>query len=177
MTLVVRTSSNAAGLGTAVLNAVQQVDATVPVRNVLTMEDVVSTSLTQQRFNTLLLGVFAAVALILAALGIYSVLSYSVKRRVSEIGIRLALGAKITDVLRMVIFDAMKPTLLGLAIGAAIALISGRVMSSLVYEIKPADPLTFVCVVAFLALVALSASMIPAYRAAKVDPNVALRYE
>jgi len=173
----VRTTSTSAGLGTAVMNAVQQVDATVPVQNVLSMEDVVSSSLTQQRFNTLLLGVFAAVALVLAALGIYSVLSYSVKRRVSEIGIRLALGAKIGDVLRLVIFDAMKPTLIGLAIGAAIALISGRVMSSLVYQIKPADPLTFSSVVALLAVVALCASVIPAYRAAKVDPNVALRYE
>jgi len=177
LTLVVRTTSTSAGLGTAVMNAVQQVDATVPVQNVLSMEDVVSSSLTQQRFNTLLLGVFAAVALVLAALGIYSVLSYSVKRRVSEIGIRLALGAKIGDVLRLVIFDAMKPTLIGLAIGAGIALISGRVMSSLVYQIKPADPLTFSSVVALLAVVALCASVIPAYRAAKVDPNVALRYE
>jgi|tagenome__1003787_1003787.scaffolds.fasta_scaffold20990031_10 putative ABC transport system permease protein len=177
MTLVVRTGSGSAGLATAVSNAVHQADAEVPLRNVTTMEDVVRASLTQQRFNTLLLGTFAVVALILAAIGIYSVLSYNVKRRISEIGIRLALGARISDVLRMVIFEAMKPTLLGLAVGAAIALVLGRVMSSLMYEVKPGDPITFLVVAAVLSVVALIASIVPAYRAAKVDPNAALRYE
>lgn len=177
MALVVRANTGAAGLGSAVSNAVHQVDAQVPVRDVLTMDDVVSASLTQPRFNTLLLGSFAAVALILAAIGIYSVLSYNVKRRVNEIGIRLALGARIPDVLRMVILEAMKPTLIGLAIGGAVAFAFGRVMSSLIYEVKPGDPLTFVAVAALLGLVALCASIVPAYRAAKVDPNVALRYE
>jgi predicted permease len=177
MTLVVRTGGSSAGLATAVSNAVHQVDAEVPVRDILTMDDVLATSLTQQRFNMLLLGAFAALALILAAIGIYSVLSYSVRRRTSEIGIRLALGARLSDVLSMVIIEGMKPTLLGVAIGAALALIFGRVMSSLVYEVTPGDPLTFLAVAGLLAIVALLASVIPAYRAARVDPMKALRYE
>jgi putative ABC transport system permease protein len=177
MTLVVRTEANSAGLATAISNAVHQVVPDILVRNILTMDDVVTASLTQQRFNTLLLGTFAVVALILAAIGIYSVLSYNVKRRVSEIGIRLAFGARVPDVLRMVIVDAMKPTLLGLAIGVGVALAFGRVMSSLIYEVKPGDPITFAVVALLLAGVALLASALPAYRAAKTDPNSALRYE
>jgi putative ABC transport system permease protein len=177
MTLVVRTGTSSAGLATAVSNAVHQLDAETPLRNVQTMDDVVKSSLTQQRFNTLLLGTFAVVALVLAAIGIYSVLSYNVKRRATEIGIRLALGARMSDVLRMVILEAIKPTLLGLALGAAIALIFGRVMSSLIYEVKPGDPMTFAVVATVLTVVAIFASAVPAYRAAKVDPNVALRDE
>jgi len=115
--------------------------------------------------------------LILAAIGIYSVLSYSVRRRVQEIGIRLALGARLSDVLRMVIVEGMKPTLLGVTVGIVGALALGRVMSSLIYGVKPTDPLTFLAVAAVLAMVALLATFIPAYRAAKVDPMVALRYE
>ena len=124
-----------------------------------------------------LLGAFAALALLLAAVGIYSVLSYSVKRSVREIGIRLALGAPVGEVLRMVVFEAMKPTLLGVAIGTAGALALGRVLSSLIFGVRPTDPLTFVAVAALLAAVALVASIVPAYRATKVDPMVALRYE
>jgi putative ABC transport system permease protein len=100
-----------------------------------------------------------------------------VRRRVGEIGIRLALGARIPDVLRMVILEAMKPTLLGLAIGIAIAFAFGHLISSLTYGVKPSDPLTFVLVSVLLVLVAFLASVIPAYRAARVDPMVALRYE
>jgi putative ABC transport system permease protein len=109
--------------------------------------------------------------------GIYSVLSYSVKRSVREIGIRLALGARLGDVLRMIVFEGMKPTLLGVAVGTAGALALGRVLSSLIYEVKPTDPITFLVVTALLAVIALLASIIPAYRATKVDPMVALRYE
>ena len=177
MTLVARTGTNSTGLATAVTSVVNQIASDVPVRNIQTMNDVVAASLTQSRFNTLLLGTFAVVALILAAIGIYSVLSYSVKRRVSEIGIRLALGARVPDVLRLVVVEALKPTLLGLAIGVAIALVFGRVMSSLIFDVKPGDPITFAIVVTLLAVVSVLASAIPAYRAARVDPNVALRYE
>lgn len=177
MTLVVRTGTNSAGLATSVTSIVNQIASDVPVRDIQTMNDVVAASLTQPRFNTLLLGTFAVVALVLAAIGIYSVLSYSVKRRVSEIGIRLALGARVHDVLRLVVLEALKPTLIGLAIGVAIALVFGRVMSSLIFDVKPGDPITFAVVVVLLAVVSVLASVIPAYRAARVDPNVALRYE
>jgi putative ABC transport system permease protein len=141
------------------------------------MEDLVAGSLSQQRFDLWLLGAFAALALVLAAIGIYSVLSYSVKRRVQEIGIRLALGASLLDVLRMVVFEGMKPALIGLGVGTAAALALGHVMSSLIYGVKATDPLTFLAVAAVLATVALLATVIPARRAAKVDPMVALRYE
>jgi putative ABC transport system permease protein len=177
MTLVVRTRTSPNSLVSAVSNAVHEVDREVPLTDVLTMDDVVNHSTSQQRFNMLLLGSFAGLALILAAIGIYSVLSYSVRRRVNEIGIRLALGARLSDVLQMVVLEGMKPTLLGVGIGVVIAAVLGRAMSSLIFEVKPGDPLTFLAVAVLLATVALLASIIPAYRAAKVDPMVALRYE
>lgn len=176
MTLVVR-SASAAGMVPAVSNAVHEVDREVPLRDILTMDDLVANSLSQQRFNMLLLGAFAGLALLLAAVGIYSVLSYSVKRSVREIGIRLALGARPGDVLRKVIFEGMKPTLLGVAVGSAGALALGRVLSSLIYNVKPTDPITFLAVTVLLAVIALLACIIPAYRATKVDPMVALRCE
>lgn len=177
MTVVVRSSTDPTALVSAVSNAVREVDATVPVRDVLTLDDVVANSLSQQRLTLYLLGAFALLALVLAAIGIYSVLSYSVKRRVQEIGIRLSLGASVADVLRMIIFEGMRPTVLGLVLGVAGALALARVMSSLIYGVSPTDVLTFLSVSAVLALVALLATIIPARRAAKVDPMVALRYE
>jgi putative ABC transport system permease protein len=177
MTLVVRSATNPTGTVSAVANAVHEVDREIPVREISTMDDLVTNSMSQQRFNMLLLGAFAGLALLLAAIGIYSVLSYSVKRRVQEIGIRLALGARIGDVLRMVIIEGMKPTLLGVVLGTAGALAMGHVLSSLIYGVKPTDPVTFLVVGVLLAAIALFASIIPAYRAARVDPMVALRYE
>jgi len=143
----------------------------------LPMQDVVAGSMSQQRFSTLLLGTFAALALLLAAVGIYSVLSYSVKRRVNEIGIRMALGAQLGDVLRMIVYEGMKLVLVGVGIGAVVALTLGKVMSSLIYQVRPSDPLTFLGVAALLGAVAFFASIIPAYRAARIDPMKALRYE
>jgi putative ABC transport system permease protein len=177
MTLVVRSSSGSAVTVSAVANAVHEVDPDMPLRDLLTMDDLVANSLSQQRFNMLLLGAFAGLALLLAGVGIYSVLSYSVKRNVREIGIRLALGARLGDELRRVLFEGMKPTLLGVAIGAAGALLLGRVLSGLIFEVKPTDPVTFVAVTALLAAISLLASILPAYRATQVDPVVALRYE
>jgi putative ABC transport system permease protein len=177
MTLVVRTETNPAGAISAVQNAIRQVDPTVVLRDVLTMDDVVETSLSQRRLNTLLLGSFAGLALLLAVVGIYGVLSYSVRRRVREIGIRVALGARLGDVLRMVVLEGMKPTLLGVGIGIIAALGLGRTVSSLIYGVRPSDPLTLVLVALLLSFVAFLASLIPAYRATKVDPMVALRYE
>jgi predicted permease len=187
MTLVVRSASASTGSGStgsgsegmvsAVSNAVHDVDRDIPLRDILSMDDMVSNSISQQRFNMLLLGAFAGLALLLAAVGIYSVLSYSVKRSMREIGIRLALGARVDDVLRMVVLQGMKPAFLGVAIGVAGALALGRVLSTLVFGVKPTDPLTFLAVAVLLSAIALLASVIPAYRATKVDPMVALRYE
>ena len=177
MTLVVRSHSGSGELVSAVSNAVHEVDRDIPLADISTMDDLVANSLSQQRFNMLLLGAFAGLALLLAAVGIYSVLSYSVKRSVREIGIRLALGAPVREVLRMVVFEAMKPTLLGVAIGTAGALALGRVLSNLIFGVRPSDPITFLAVAAILVAVAFVASIAPAYRATKVDPMVALRYE
>jgi putative ABC transport system permease protein len=177
MVLVVRSSSPAGGMVSAASNAVHEVDREMPLRDILAMDDLVANSVSQQRFNTMLLGAFAGLALLLAAVGIYSVLSYSVKRRVREIGIRIALGARLGDVLRMVVVEGMKPTLLGVAIGTGGALALGRVLSGLIYGVKPTDLVTFLAVTLLLGAIALLASILPAYRATKVDPMVALRYE
>jgi predicted permease len=177
LTLVVRSSTAPGSMVSAVTNAIHQVDGAVPVRDIFTMDDVVEKSLSQPRFNMLLLGVFAGLALLLAAIGIYSVLSYSVRQRIPEIGIRLALGARVSDVLRMVVMEGMKPTLLGAGIGIVASLGLGRLVASLMFHVKPTDPLTFIVVAAVLALIALLACIVPAYRASRVDPVIALRNE
>jgi predicted permease len=175
--LVLRTTLPPGALVSAVTNAVHQVDADEPVLHVETMEDVVNDSLFQQRFSMLLLSSFAGLALLLAAVGIYSVLAYAVRRRFREIGVRVALGAQMSDVLRMVVFDGLRPALIGVAIGLTGALALSRAVSSLVYKVKPADPATFLAISVLLVLVALFASIVPAYRAARVDPMKALRDE
>jgi predicted permease len=177
MTLVVRTANNPGGIASATTNAVHEVDPELPVRDVLTMNEVMANSVAQQRFNMMLLGAFGILALFLAAIGIYSVLSYSVRRRVQEIGIRLALGARLADVLRMVVVEGMRPVLFGVVLGIAGAFALGRLLASLVYAVRPTDPLTFFGSAVLLALISLLACMIPAYRAARVDPLAALRYE
>jgi putative ABC transport system permease protein len=177
MTVVVRSATNPASMVSVVSNAINDVDRDVPLRDILTMDDQIANSLSPQRFNMLLLGAFAGLALLLASIGIYSVLSYSAKQRVQEIGIRLALGARISDVLRMMVLQGMKPTFIGMGIGIVGALAMGHLLSSLVYGVKSTDPITFLAMAALLAIIALFASIIPAYRAAKVDPLVALRYE
>ena len=149
----------------------------MPLRDVLAMDDLVANSMSQQRFNMLLLAAFAGLALLLAAVGIYSVLSYSVRRRVPEIGIRLALGARLSDVLGMVVIEGRKPTLLGVALGAVGAHALGHVVSSLIYGVKPTDPITFLVVAFLLTVIALFASIIPAYRAAQLDRQKAHRAE
>src|SRR5881392_1399706 len=133
MSLAVRTSADPASATSAVSAAVHRVDPELPVVHVVTMERLISASLSSQRFNVLLLGAFAGLALVLTAVGIYSVLAYTVRRRVREIGIRMALGASHSDVLKMVIADGLKPILLGVGIGFAAALALGRVVSSLLY--------------------------------------------
>jgi len=177
MVLVMRTVNAPGSVVAAATNTVHEIDSELPVRDVLSMNDVMANSVGQQRFNMLLLGAFGVLALFLAAIGIYSVLSYSVRRRGQEIGIRLALGAKLHDVLRMVVLEGMKPVAIGVALGIAGAFALGRLLASLIFAVKPTDPLTFLAAAMLLALISLLACMIPAYRATRVDPIGALRYE
>jgi putative ABC transport system permease protein len=177
MSLAVRTSADPLGAVSRVTSAVHQVDPEAPVIDVMSMNELISSSLSPQRSNMLLLAGFAGLALVLTAVGIYSVLSYAVRRRVREIGIRMALGASHSDVLRMVVADGMKPILLGVGIGFAAALALGRVVSSLIYGVRATDPLTFAMVALLLVAVGLLATAVPAYRATRVEPIRILRDE
>jgi putative ABC transport system permease protein len=175
--MVVRTARDPASSASAMAAAVHQQDPDQPLSDVRTMDDILADSLSQQRFSMLLLASFAGLALVLAAVGIYSVLAYAVRQRQREIGIRLALGAQLNDVLRMVVAEGMRPALIGVALGLAGAFVLKRTISSLIFGVSESDPLTFLCVSVLLAMVALVASIIPAYRATKVDPMRALREE
>jgi putative ABC transport system permease protein len=177
MQIAVRTKSQPTSLVSAVTSAIHSIDSDQPVTDIMTMDDLVDTSLSQRRFSMLLLGAFAVLALLLAAVGIYSVLAFAVRRRVREIGIRVALGAEVKDILRLIVTEGMKPALIGLVLGVAGALALGRVLASFIYGIAAYDPLTFAAVAALLAAVALLASIIPAYRAARIEPTRALREE
>jgi putative ABC transport system permease protein len=177
MSLVVRTGANPTSVIPVVTAAVHQVDPETPVLDAKTMDVVVDESVTQQRATMLLLAAFAGLALLLAAVGIYSVLSYAVRRRVREIGIRMALGAQIGDVLRMVVIEGMTPTVIGVVIGLAGALALGRVLSSVIYGVSARDLATFGTVSVLLTGVGFLASIIPAYRATRVDPMKTLREE
>ncbi len=177
LTLVVRTKGDPASLAPAIESKVWALDKNVTVSEVQTMDQVVTDSTAQPRFYLVLLGAFAAVALTLAAVGIYGVMSYSISRRTHEIGIRMALGAKESDVLKLVTGQGMILALIGAAAGLVGALLLTRLMSSLLYGVKPTDPLTFIVVSIVLIVVALLASYIPARRATKVDPMVVLRHE
>jgi predicted permease len=176
-TFAIRTSVPPATLAQPVVAAMRAIDPEQPVVDTQTMEHVLDGKLTPQRFSALLLGVFAGVALLLAAVGIYSVLSYIVRGRSREIGIRTALGAQRVDILRLVIVDGMAPALVGIAVGTLAALASAKVMETLVFDVSASDPLTLAAVVATLVCVALIASLGPAYRALRLDPVTALRAE
>ena len=176
--LVVRTSSaDPLALATAVRGEVAAVDKDQPVSGVRTLEEVVAGSVAQQRFRTLLLAVFAGVALLLAGVGIYGVIAYSVTHRTHEIGIRMALGAGAADILKMVVGQGMALALAGIAVGLLAALALTRVLSSLLFGVTATDALTFATVSLLIAAVALLACLLPARRATKVDPMIALRYE
>jgi putative ABC transport system permease protein len=178
MSLVVRTSvAEPRSLAAAVSREVWALDRDLPVARVATMEELMSRSVAQPRFRTLLVAVFSCVALLLAAVGVYGVMSYAVVRRTHEIGVRVALGAQVRDVLRLVVGHGLRLVLAGIGLGLAGALLLTRVMEGLLYGVSAADPLTYAGIAVLLAAVALLASYIPARRATKVDPMVALRYE
>jgi ABC-type antimicrobial peptide transport system permease subunit len=162
-------------LAASVRNAIWAVDKDQPVSNMNAMEDVVARALARQRFSMLLLAIFAGLALVLAAVGIYGVMSYSVAQQTREIGIRIALGAQRGDVLKMTVMQGLKLVAVGLVIGLAAAFVLTRVMASLLFGISATDPLTFLVISVVLLGVALLASYIPALRATRVDPMVALR--
>jgi predicted permease len=175
LVVVVRTTVPPTSLAQAASGVVREIDPEQPVERVRPMQDVLDETLTSQRFSALLLALFAAVALTLASVGIYSVLSYIVRGRSREIGIRTALGARTGDVLRLVVIEGMTPAAIGIAAGVVIAVGSGRLIERLVFGISPSDPLTMAAVAALLALVALLASLVPALRAARLDPLTVLR--
>ena len=177
MTIAVRTAGEASGVVNAITGIVRQMDPDLVVANVRTMEEVVSDSVAERRLTMMLLAVFAGAALLLAAVGIYGVIAYSVTQRTQEIGIRMALGAQRGDVLRMIVGQAMALTAAGIVSGAFGAILLTRVMTGLLFNVKPGDPLTFSAVAVVLALVAASASYIPGRRATRVDPVIALRAE
>jgi putative ABC transport system permease protein len=177
MAVAVRTSGDPGSLAGGVRKEVLALDKDQPVTNVMTMDAIISRSVWQQRFYTMLFGVFAALALVLAAVGIYGVMSYAVTQRTQEIGIRMALGARAIDVLKLVIRNGMTLITIGVVIGLAGAVALTRLLATLLFGVTPKDTLTFVTVSAVLIFVALLACYLPARRATKVDPLVALRYE
>ncbi len=175
--LVARTAGEPSSFAPAVRAAIQSVDRELPVFRVTTMERLVADSMAQRRFSVTLLSVFAVVALLLASVGLYGVMAYNVAQRTQEIGIRMALGAQVRDVLAMVFRHGLQLAVWGVGIGLAGALALTRVMQSLLFNVSAADPLTYGVVAVVLGAVSLCACMVPARRAAKVDPMIALRYE
>jgi len=156
---------------------VAAIDPNQPISNLTTMSQLLAASVARTRFNFLAFSIFAAIALALAAIGVYGVIAYSVSQRYHEIGIRMALGAQAADVLRLIIRQGMKLVLAGVGIGLAGAIALTRLMKTLLFGVSATDPLTFTVITLLLAFVALLACWIPARRAAKVDPITALRFE
>jgi putative ABC transport system permease protein len=177
MSLAVRTNTDPTALTASIRNAVRELDPDQPISFVRTMDEIVSATISPQKFATWMLGLFAGTALLLAALGIYGVMAYSVTQRTHEIGIRMALGAARADVLRMILGQGMRLTLIGVGVGLVGAFLVTRVMSTMLFGVKATDPLTYGGVAVLLAAVALVSCLLPARRATKVDPMIALRYE
>ncbi|MEW6209100.1 MAG: ABC transporter permease [Acidobacteriota bacterium] len=177
MNLVVRADGNQSAVAASIRSAVSDMDASVPIYDLRTMSDVVGESMVRPRFLSLLLGAFSIISLLLAAVGVYGVMAYTVAQRTQEIGVRVALGATTRGVLAMVIGQGLKLTLTGLGVGLAGAFMLTRWMASQLFEVSATDPLTFVTVGVLLSAVGLAACFVPARRATKVDPMTALRYE
>ena len=177
VTSLPRTDVEPMSLTPAVRGQIAALNRDQPVFNVRTMDEIVGQSMAPRRFSMMLLAVFAVVALVLASIGIYGMMSYSVAQRTREIGLRMTLGAQRGNVLRLVIAHGMKLALAGVALGLIAAVALTRTMKNLLFGVSVTDPITFVGIALLLALVALLACWVPARRATKVDPMVALRYE
>jgi putative ABC transport system permease protein len=177
LALFVRTQQDPTRIVSAIRAELTQLDPNLPLYETQTMDAVMSQEMATDRMFSGLLVIFSAVALVLAAVGLYGIIAYTVARRTHEIGIRMALGAGRSDVLRLVMRRAVALTAIGIAIGLAAAFAVTRMLGSLLFEIDPHDPLTFGGIAALLAVIALAASYVPAFRATRVDPVVALRYE
>jgi putative ABC transport system permease protein len=177
MALAIRTSVDPASMTSSVRGELRTLDPSLPIYNVHAMQDLIYGSVAQPRFRTLLIGLFAVLALVLAALGLYGVVAYSVSQRTTELGIRMALGAEPRSVLRLVVFHAARLALIGLAIGVAVSLAGGRLISRFLFGVSPADPITLGAASLVILLVALTAAFVPALRAARIDPATALRAE
>jgi ABC-type antimicrobial peptide transport system permease subunit len=177
MQVALRTQADPRAIIGSAREAIRSVDPTLPIAKVSTLASLVDDSMTQPRFSMLLLAAFAALALLLASIGIYGMVSYAVAQRTQEFGIRLALGAQPRNVFSMVLGHGARLALLGVVLGFIAAFAVTRLMTSLLFGVQPTDPLTFVAVPALLMGVALLACYIPARRATRVDPIIALRYE
>jgi putative ABC transport system permease protein len=177
MTVLVRTSGKPSAIVPAIARAAQTIDPAQPVYQVRRLHDWLDESTAQPRFTTTLSSVFALVALLLAAVGVYGVLSYSVAQRTQEIGVRMAIGAERTHIMRLVLRGGMAWTLTGITIGLLSAFALSHVLGTLLFEVSARDPLTYSAVAVMLALVALLACCIPAARATRIDPVMALRTE
>jgi putative ABC transport system permease protein len=177
MKFAIRASGDQLALGAAVRQETLKIDPSLPLTNMRSVEQIVGRSLAEQRFNSTLLGLFAAIGSLLAAVGVYGVMSYVVTRRTHEIGVRMALGARAGDVLRLIVGKGLALALAGVALGLAASFALTRLMKDFLFGVQPVDPLTFSLVALSLLAVALVACWIPARRATKVDPMVALRTE
>jgi predicted permease len=177
MTVVVRAKRDPLSVASAVRRQIRSFDARLPIGSIETMDQILWNSVGRPRFNALLLGISGGIALLLAIIGVYGVMSYSVQRRTHEIGIRRALGAQTRDVLRLVLGQTLSLVVAGIVVGAIGAFALTRVLATLLYDVAPTDPATFITVAATLALVALLAGYLPGRRATRVDPTDALRSE
>ena len=177
MPIVVRGGANSENLAAALREIVTDLDKDETLSDFRTLDAIRDTSVAQPRFSTQLLGTFGALALILAAVGLYGLMAYSVNQRISEIGIRVALGASRANILSLILKRGSLLALCGIAIGLVASLALSRFLSSFLFGVRPTDPPTFSAVAAVLAAVALAASYIPAHRATRVDPNTSLRHE
>jgi putative ABC transport system permease protein len=177
LTVAARTTGDPNTYASQIRRAVQSVDPDQPIANVRTMDELIAQSVGQRRLSMLLLSLFSGIALVLASVGIYGLMSYSVAQRSRELGVRIALGAARSDVLRLVLRQGMSLALMGIVIGVGAAFVLTRLIESQLYDVRATDPATFVGVAALLAVTALAANLVPALRATRVDPAVVLREE